>query len=246
MVPCHPTSACHGRRGGALAPGCCWCGSQSRCGWEIPWKWKFHEVLNKCLFRFHIVIKHMESNEDLMTEQNMPLGHSAVAIHIAGRCDEDRGEVVGHLLITGERPNLQHAETIVPPQCLASAATLRHWEVELHSYLSARVPHVQDAVDPVPLVASAQHFVYARSAEASTVYALNSRGTIWSLARSIQRNHRQQLATQFIAHAGDLVVAGLTPSEYPCPNEWRQAALVMLGKHAVEAVEAVINDPKVN
>ena len=124
----------------------------------------------------------MESNEDLMTEQNMPLGHSAVAIHIAGRCDEDRGEVVGHLLITGERPNLQHAETIVPPQCLASAATLRHWEVELHSYLSARVPHVQDAVDPVPLVASAQHFVYARSAEASTVYALNSRGTIWSLA----------------------------------------------------------------
>jgi len=193
----------------------------------------------------------MESNEDLMTEQNMPLGHSALAIHIAGRCDEDRGEVVGHLLITGERPNLQHAETIVAPQCLASAATLRHWEVELHSYLSPRVPHVQDAVDPVPLVASAQHFVYVRSAGASTVYAvyaLNSRGTIWSLARSIQRNHRQQLATQFIAHAGDLVVAVLTPSEYPIHAETSgdKPPLWCWGKHAVEAVKAVINDPKVN
>ena len=91
---------------------------------------------------------------------------------------------------------LQSSDVSVAPR--QAQAALR----ELKSYLQARVPHVPSLWDPVPLVASARHFLHTRLADTQLSATLETRALVWpacacvKASRMLRNNHLEIDITQ--------------------------------------------------
>ena len=76
------------------------------------------------------------------------------------------------------------------------------------------------------------------------LHELNTTDRLWALARTVQRSHRAHLAEQYLIHVGDLIASGQQLADTEIPETWRPAALLVYGVTAVNAVEALLGDPK--